>query len=424
MIKGGREMGLVRKLDGEKEFIDLANIISYAYPGFGMETEEQKLKFIKGAMETQEHNNFVKFYGIFDKDKLLGVMRYHDYYMNLLSKEVKVGGIGLIGVHHLHKKEKIAKSIMVDFIDHYRHKGVSLVILYPFNSGFYKKMGFGFGTSMYQYKIKPIDLPKINSKRNIHLLSNRHVGEILDSYTRIYNKTNGLIKKYEKDFEIIFNNPKYTVAAYMDNSEIKGYIIYEFKQSDDNFLINDIIINQLVFENQNALMELMTFLNSQSDQIRYIYFNLQDDGFRYILDNPTDYSDKLLAPVYHQYSLQGTGLMYRVIDTKRVFEELKNHNFNNQTCRLKISLKDTLISENNSSIIIELENGLATIIKDGIYDVEIAMDISDFSSLISCAVEFKTLLKYGRASISNEKYVAKVNAIFSSADKPICLTTF
>src|SRR5690606_21538937 len=113
--------------------------------------------------------------------------------------------------------------------------------------------------------VKPINLPKGNSKSNITFLSKDYAVKLLDCYTRVYEKTNGLIEKYEKDFTAIFNNSKSKVVAYISNNEVKGYIIYEFKPNDSNFLRNDIVINQLLFENQEALMELMTFLNSQSD---------------------------------------------------------------------------------------------------------------------------------------------------------------
>jgi len=87
--------------------------------------------------------------------------------MNLLSTKIPAGGIGFVGVHLLHKKEKVAKEILTYFIDHYKNLGASMALLYPFRPDFYKKMGFGFGTSMNQYKVKPSNLPKGNSKANI-----------------------------------------------------------------------------------------------------------------------------------------------------------------------------------------------------------------------------------------------------------------
>ncbi|XJS51965.1 sterol carrier protein domain-containing protein [Tissierella carlieri] len=171
-------------------------------------------------------------------------------------------------------------------------------------------------------------------------------------------------------------------------------------------------------------MELMTFLNSQSDQINNVIFNIQDENFRFILEDPRNDSSNILTPVYHESSMQGTGIMYRVIDLKGIINELRNHNFNNERCKLKITIRDNFIPDNDGSIIVDFNNGFPTIVDNKEYDVEINLDIADFSSLITCTVNFKSLYKYGRALISDESYLKKVNNIFASDEKPICMTMF
>lgn len=417
-------MDHIRKLCSNEEFIDFVNIVADAYPGFKIDTEELKQKRVEAFCKIQEEDAGVSYYGVFREDQLVGGMRYHDFTMNLLSKKVKAGGIGLVAVHQLHKKEKIAKSIVTTFMDHYRKAGASMALLYPFRPDFYKKMGFGFGASMNQYRIKPMNLPKGGSKEHLRFLKREDALALLNCYQRMYAKTNGLIEKYEKDFTAIFDNPRSKVVGYVEDNEVKGYILYEFKNNAGNVLSNDMVVNQMVFEHRKALMAFMTYLNSQSDQIRYVIFNLQDEDFRFILEDPTNDSNNLFTPVYHECSIQGTGIMYRVLNIRRLFEELKNHNFNHETCQLKIRIQDNLIEENNESIIVGFKDGLAEIKETDDYDVEIHMDIADFSSLITCAVSFQSLYKYGRASISNEADIPKVNRIFSSADKPICMTMF
>ena len=230
-------MKAIRKLSSEGEFIAFVDIVGNAYPGFNIETEEQKKKFVENSMKVQEENPFVTFYGVFEEDNLLGGMRYHDFKMNLLSTKIKVGGVGLIGVDLLHKKEKVAKAIMTKFIEDYRSQGISMAILYPFNPEFYKKMGFGFGTSISQYRVKPSNLPKGKSKSNIKHIRGNDAKKLLDCYTRIYEKTNGLIEKYEREFQLLFNNQKMKVVGYKKNNEIKGYMVFEFKPSHDKIFL-------------------------------------------------------------------------------------------------------------------------------------------------------------------------------------------
>lgn len=415
----------IRKLETEQEFIEFSQIAANAYPAFKLQTAEEKKAFIENSMKTQRENPVVKFYGIFENENLYGGMRFHDFKMNLLSTKIKAGGVGFVAVHFLHKKEKIAKEIITGFIHHYRNEGASMVLLYPFRPDFYKKMGFGFGTSMNQYRVKPCNLPKGDSKANIVFAKEEDTAKILECYTRLYEKTNGLIEKYESNIAAIFKNPNLRVVAYKKGNKIEGYMSFEFKSgSDKSPMVNDIIVNEFVFENSSALSEMMTFLNSQNDQIRHVVFNIQDEDFRYLLADPRNGNDNLFVPVYHECSIQGTGIMYRVANINKLFEDLKEHNFNNENIKLKITVRDTFIKENDGSYVVSFVNGAAAITEDEAYDAEISMDIADFSSLITCSVSFKSLYKYGRVSLSKDEYAEKINGIFSTASKPVCMTVF
>ncbi len=423
--RGGYKVYNIRKLESEQEFIEFTDLAANAYPGFRFQTQEEKKTFVENSMKIQRENPVVNFYGIFENENLYGGMRFHDFKMNLLSNKIKAGGVGLVAVHLLHKKEKIAKEVITEFIKHYRREGASMVMLYPFRPDFYKKMGFGFGTSMNQYKVKPCNLPKGSSKSNIIFVKEEDSIKLLECYTRLYDKTNGLIEKYESNISAMFKNPNLKIIAYKKEDKIEGYMSFEFKSgSSRSSMINDIIVNDFVFESTEALSEMMTFLNSQSDQIRYVVFNIQDEDFRFLLDDPRNDADNLFAPVYHECSIQGTGIMYRIVDMHKLFEDLKHHNFSNESLKLKITVKDSFIKDNAGSYIVNFINGVARVSSEQDYDAEISLDIADFSSLITCAVSFNSLYKYGRITLSKAEYAKKINRIFSTASKPLCMTVF
>lgn len=151
---------------------------------------------------------------------------------------------------------------------------------------------------------------------------------------------------------------------------------------------------------------------------------IQYENFRFALEDLRDGADIILTGVYHQCSRQGIGIMYRVINVSKLFKDLESHNFKNQNCRLKLTITDTLIGENNGSYIIYFNDGKATLNKNEDFDVEFMMDISDFSSLITCVVDINSLYRCGKAKISNTEYLKVLNEIFPSDEKPICMTQF
>jgi len=51
---------------------------------------------------------------------LVGAMRLFDFTMRIRSAEGLVGGVGMVGVDLLHKKEGVARDLIVAYLEHYR----------------------------------------------------------------------------------------------------------------------------------------------------------------------------------------------------------------------------------------------------------------------------------------------------------------
>jgi predicted acetyltransferase len=196
------------------------------------------------------------------------------------------------------------------------------------------------------------------------------------------------------------------------------------KSTHDNFILYDLYIDEFIYESTEIMLDLMTFLNSQSDQVRDIVYNTQDDNLHYLLKDVRNGAPDIIPPVSHQSNVQAVGLMYRIIDVKGFFDILSGHNFGRQSVTLKLNIKDDFFAENSGSVTVKLEKGFA-VVSDGLsHDAEISMDISDFSSMVMGAVNFKTLYKYGLACISDETFIDTVNHAFALDQKPICTARF
>ena len=352
-------------------------------------------------------------------------MRTYDFSMNFFSCKTLVGGVGLVAVDLLHKKEKVCKELILYFIELYRRKGAPLVALHPFRPDFYRKMGFGYGTKINEYRIRPGDLPRGIAKKHVRFLAPRDRKSFKECCDRYFMKHHGIfqIKKHEIDY--FFGRPEAKTVVYSDGRKILGYLSFVFKRFDaDNVLKNNIVIRELIHENRCVLSELLAFLHTQGDQIDRIIYPTQDESFHFVPFDPRDGSDHTIPIIAHQTNTQGVGIMYRVIDTKGIFRILGNHSFNNQDCVLNIKLKDTFLPQNKSSVTVRFDNGLPHVESSGRYDVEVSMDIADFSSLIMGAVEFRSLCEYGLAEISDQGYLDIVDRIFRVEQKPICHTLF
>ncbi len=412
-------MNEVRILSAD-DFDAFARITVNAYPGM-ITTSEEKVK--EHMLEIHKEPT-VAFYGLFRAGQLLGGMRLHDFVVNLFQVRVAAGGIGGVAVDLLHKKEHVAKEMVLYFLRHYRDCGAPIAMLYPFRPDFYKKMGFGYGTKINQYRVKPAALPKGPSRAHVRYLDkSKDRQAVLDCYNRFLDGTHGLIEKSAYEFKRLMESPNHRVLGYEKNGHVIGYLVFGFDKGE-SVLLNDIHVRELVYESQEVLSELLTFLHVQADQIRHVIFDTQDEYFHHLLLDPRNDSPRLVPSVYHESNVQGVGIMYRVIDVPRIFDLLKERNFGGQTCRLKLTIQDSFLPENAGSTLLRFEDGRLDLPDDGPHDVEVRMDVAEFSSLLVGAVNFGSLYKYGLTDISDPGYVDVIDQIFEVRQKPVCMTSF
>jgi predicted acetyltransferase len=416
-------MGVIKELP-LKDFNRFVDIATNAFPGFGMNSPEDKKKLGDWLKKVQKLDRVTEIYGYYYKNKLIGGIRLFNFRMNYFGNFIPMGGGGLLAVDLVHKKEHIAKQLMLYFLNYFVRKGTFLASLYPFRPDFYKKMGFGYGAKVSQYVIKPADLPKGATKKHIYTLGKKDFAAMESCYNRIASKTHGLFKRCK--FEMMrFEFPRYKIIGYKKGKKVLGYIVFELKvDKGDNILLHDLVINEMFYENRDVLKELLAFLKSQSDQVRYIIYSTQNSNFHFIPLDPRDNSGKTIGGINHQTNQQGVGLVYRILDLRGFFKQVKSIQFGYQTCKIKLNITDTFFKTNNDSYIVHFVNGKPSVKTKGDYDVEINMDISEFSSMIMGVVSFKTLFELNAAEISNLKYIDTVNKLFFREENPYCVTQF
>jgi predicted acetyltransferase len=415
---------IIRKLTNE-EILIFIDIVINAYPGIMENTTDFKERFYNNLVDLQENDDSINLFGLFRNHKLIGGMRIHNYKMNLFSQTIEVGGVGLVAVDLLHKKEKVAKELIDYFIHYFKELGTSLVMLYPFRPDFYKKMGFGYGPKMNQYRLMSSSFPNIPNKEGILFLDESYKEEVRDCYNRYASRTHGMIYKTNNQLNAMFKNPNQRFVGYLNDGRLEGYLQFSFeKVREDNFLNNNLLIKEYVYENPLAFAKLNSFLHSQADQIQSVVLNSQDNSLQYLFHDPRNGSNRMIPSVYHETNTSGVGLMYRIIDIHTFVNQLHQLNFNNVSCSFSLKLIDTFLSDESSTYFISIKKGQLAISDDNISDFEIELDISNLSSLLMGAIDVSRLYQYGLLKIDNIDYLETLEKLFMNRKEPICLTAF
>jgi len=408
----------------EQDYEAFVSISGNAYPAFKIASEADRQRLIQ-RLHARNDDPISHVYGLYRDGALLGGMILFDFTMQLLSVKAPVGGVGMIGVDLLHKKEKVAYELVQFFLQYYRARGVALATLYPFRPDFYRRMGFGTGAQISQYRVRPADLPPGSPREHLVYLRADDKQLLRACYNRCLSRTHGLMEKSDLELSSMFDNVENRIIAYRRGDDVLGYMVFTFTSGHaQNFTINDLIVKELFYETPAALAELFAFLHSQADQVRRVIFHTQDEDFYHALRDPRNETGNMVPQVSHETSTQGVGIMYRVIDMPGLFRLLAGHDFGGQSCRLKLTVRDSFFPENSGSSTVCFSRGRPEIVDGGQHDVEVGLDVADFSSLIMGSARFRSLYNYGLADISEPSAVDTIDRLFRTEAKPVCTTPF
>ena len=413
----------IRPITAE-EVEELVRIAAMAYPGSNLLGPEGRMRFTERVKDTLQNDPYASFHGWYREGKLAGIMRWDDFSMNVHGIKLLTGGIGLVAVDLLHKKEKIAKQMILHFLKSYRDRGVSLVSLYPFRVDFYKKMGFGMGTKINQYQVLPSSLP-YTAKDKVVYLGMEDKEEILACYQRVVRKTHGMMIRRERGLQAFLEQPELIVVGCREEGRISGYLAFQFQNGHEkNRMFNHMIVKEFYYENRQALGQLLSFLHSQADQVQRIILTVHDEDFHLLLQDPGNGTANILPSVYHESNVSGVGLMHRIIDVPLFFKQLSRRSFNKENGIVRLTIRDSFLPENEGSWLIHFTEGLPEVIETGEADVELRMDISEFSSLLMGVVNIGKLHTYGQVELDNESALPWLERLFHVPQKPVCTTPF
>ncbi|KEO83153.1 GNAT family N-acetyltransferase [Tumebacillus flagellatus] len=436
-------MGDIRKLTDDHEFDRLTDILAHAYPFMGLVPADKRPGYAESLRKRHREFDEYNLYGYFRDGELLGGMGLFDYEMNFFGETVlPAGGVGLVAVDALHKKQRIAYDLLQFYLRHYQTKGASMALLYPFRPDFYKKMGFGIGTKMNRYEVPPTALPKGKSKdRVVFLNAEKHSQALRDCYDRFARARHGMMLKTNDEASRLFPPGSQLVRVGVQNGEqLEGYMIYHYQQVDEsNFILNSVVVRELVYETPEALSELLTFLRSQSDQFHRVIFVTQDEELHHLLENPLNGSNRMLVPVYHETNSQGVGIMYRILNVADTLKKLHGHNFGGQTCEFNLIVHDSFLNEHTYCHIV-LQDGKLSVPffelnpdrcgigwNPGAWPMPtVGLSIEDFSSLLMGSATMKSLYRYGSVHSTNvpKSLIDVLHRAFLVEEKPLCMSNF
>jgi predicted acetyltransferase len=206
--------------------------------------------------------------------------------------------------------------------------------------------------------------------------------------------------------------------------ELAGYAAFHFVRGfdgppgEDNIYLNDIAVDELVYDSPEALIGLLAFFGRQADQAQHLILRSQDQSLYHLFDDPGDRSQNVIPPAYHQSSRVGVGLMYRIIDVGKALAAYQEVRVRPDDHPVEITTYDELIPENTGTYRI----GNRSKATPGLE--RLSADIRELSSLLMGAATVPGLSGLGLVEPTPRHNHPTLDRLFPGNPEPICLSGF
>jgi predicted acetyltransferase len=357
---------------------------------------------------------------------LVGGMRVYDFTMCVRGAQVFTGGVGSVAVGLEHKRRGVARDLIRAFVHDYRERDAALALLYPFRPEFYGRLGFGYGAKLNAYRIALDALPGDGARELVRALGPADTPCFLAAYNRVQARTNGLIRREAWRAELRLTSPVLLTFGYFEGDMLEGYLTVEIQLGKSSVTNrNELYMHELVYETPAALRGLLSFARSQRDAFAALVLNTHDPDFHFaVLDARNGTDRNLHPPAHHETNAQGLGVMYRILDVRTLIGALRDCTFGDLDATLRIDLGDAFVAPNAGSYAICFRGGRPELVDPALgSDVDLAIGVADFSSLMLGAVRLRSLVAYGNAVLSQPRWLTRLDAAFD-AEPPHCLTRF
>lgn len=416
-------MRVIRQLD-ESHVDAYADIAFNAYPSFKNFNKEAVDDYKATVIHIMRTDPIVTFYGLFEEEVLIGVMRLFDFKMNAFGVVVPISGLGFLGVHLMHKKKGVARQLVAFYEAHYLGRKIPIASLLPFRPDFYKPMGYGFGTKMNQYRIPSEFLPTYTENPNLRYLTEGDLDQILACHARVVQTSHGRIMKFGDEIRDLFGDAFNRVVGSFDESGVlNGYLVYKFHNGKaGNYTINHLTVKEMIYENTTVLKGLMGYLKKQEDQVALMIFNTEDEHFHYLFDNPLNDTHNYIPYGYLETNTQAIGMMYKLLSVRMAFEQCSHRSYNHMKAQVRFLIEDDYT--NDVETVIVHFDGEKAVLDQTTYEVTVKVKGSYFSALFLASTSVSGLYHLGLLELDDATYLPILDLAFYYPQKPVCYTDF
>ncbi len=306
---------------------DLPRIVNLSRLAFApLRTEvEVEQDWFDGSLDVPGHQFFLAVEAT--TGEVVGSYAQLALQLSLTSQLFPTMGIAAVAVAPHWRGQGIARYMMEHAVKMARDRQIALMMLYPFQHGFYRKLGWAWVGRSHQYRVSTRHLPLYPERtRMLPYDPGRDADGLRSSYDRACLQQNGWLHRPDWQWTGRLKPAKgKEIYCYREAADIEGYLILQLTQLQNPRSTLAVVVQEWVALTARAYRGLLGFLAGWRDQAPTVIWNTYpDDPFPSLLQEQQR-DPSLITPPFefgltHAFGEIGGGFMWRLADIPAAFQ--------------------------------------------------------------------------------------------------------
>lgn len=265
----------------------------------------------------------------------------------------EVSGIEGVAVRPTERRRGVAGLLLRAMLAADLAQGRPFSLLYPFRSGFYRRLGYATIGLTHFYRLPLAQLPDDPAlRRHVRPLSEDDHAAVYDLHRQSLLRGAGGLERSAAQWAWRWSRPEERWVVY-DDGAIDGYLVYQRIE-------DQLSIRELVALSGAAERGLWSFVSAQSDQIVAAAYHAPTDRPLWsLLAEPPMYQAVNRGDDLYDAAALTVGLMGRLVDVAAAF---RRRRFDpQQRGALTLGLSDPLLDANTTTLALTIGDGRAEV---------------------------------------------------------------
>lgn len=389
---------------------------------FPSKTPAALLKNMEGELYRPDEGRYL---GCFDDDgTLLGSILMMDFTLNVRGVMMPMGAAAYVSANFLHKKERVACTLLKVLMRYYAESGTPIGCLHPFDPAFYGSMGYGYCNENILYQPKPSCIRSFGDKSGLSYAGPEDREAVLEFYRRHARQTHGATLHHFMDPHRIFDAPYVVVCR--RSGRITGYLTFRFVDVDHyTTMYHDLLVQEMVYDDLDTLRQFMTFFASQVDQIERVRILSADEYLHMMFTNPDTGENRAHDGCIHEIGRKTMGYMARIFDVAGYFRQQTHTSAPvSRGFTLALEVTDDFLPQNSGTYHLDISGSTVALVERARPQATLSIGIAELSSLVMGAYPLDRALAFGRAALSDPDYAQDIQRAIGWDKKPVNYTYF